>query len=44
MSSFYFPKNIDEYEKAVKEWSAVRKQLNDKVIATKLGDKIDFRY
>ena len=40
MSSFYFPKNIDEYEKAVKEWSTVRKQLNDKVIATKLGDQL----
>ena len=40
MSSFYFPQNINEYEKAVKEWSSVRKELNDKVIATKLGDQL----
>ena len=40
MSSFYFPQNINEYEKAVKEWSSVRKQLNDKVVATKLGEQV----
>lgn len=40
MSNFFFPKNINEYEKAVKEWSSVRKQLNDKVVATKLGDQL----
>lgn len=40
MSSFYFPQNLNEYEKAIKEWSSVRKQLNDKVVATKLGEQV----
>ncbi len=37
--SFQTPKDLKDYKKMVNEWSEVRKQLNDKVIANKIGDQ-----
>jgi len=38
--SFKTPKDFAEYERMVNEWTEIRKELNDKVIESKLGEQV----